>query len=89
MARGSITPRPTNDGKIRYRIKWESRGPDGKRKHHSATRATKKAAEALLAEKLDEVEKMHPRRSVQRDRRLVHRTLAGRYWPAPHPRHRL
>ncbi|HKG29551.1 MAG TPA: site-specific integrase [Thermomicrobiales bacterium] len=55
MARGSITPRPTKDGKVRYRVKWESRGPDGSRRHHSATRATKKAAEALLAEKLDEV----------------------------------
>jgi integrase len=55
MARGSITPRPTKDGKVRYRVKWESRGADGSRRHHSATRATKKAAEALLAEKLDEV----------------------------------
>jgi hypothetical protein len=57
MARGSIVPRPTKDGKIRYRVKWSSIGPDGKRKHHSATRANKKAAEAFLAEKLDEVEK--------------------------------
>jgi integrase len=57
MARGSITPRPTKDGKVRYRVKWESRGPDGKRKHHSETLKTKKAAEAFLAEKLDEVEK--------------------------------
>ena len=55
MARGSITPRPTKDGKVRYRVKWESRGPDGKRVHHSATTTTKKAAEILLAEKLDEV----------------------------------
>jgi integrase len=55
MARGSITPRPTKDGKIRYRIKWESRGPDGERKHHSATRANKKAAEIFLSEKLGEV----------------------------------
>jgi integrase len=55
MARGSITPRPTNDGKVRYRIKWESRGPDGKRKHHSATRATKKEADQFLIEKLKEV----------------------------------
>ena len=43
MARGSITPRATKDGKVRYRVKWESRGPDGKRVHHSAT-TTKKAA---------------------------------------------
>jgi integrase len=57
MARGSITPRPTRDGKVRYRIKWSSIGPDGKRKHHSETLKTKKAAEAFLAEKLDEVEK--------------------------------
>src|SRR4051812_1761291 len=55
MARGSITPRPTKDGKVRYRVKWESRGPDGKRLHHSATRSTKKVAEAFLAEKLNEV----------------------------------
>jgi integrase len=55
MARGSITPRPTKDGKVRYRVKWESRGPDGSRRHHSATTATKKAAENLLAQKLDEV----------------------------------
>lgn len=57
MARGSITPRPTKDGKVRYRIKWSSVGPDGKRKHHSETLKTKKAADAFLAEKLDEVEK--------------------------------
>jgi integrase len=56
MARGSITPRPTKDGKVRYRVKWESRGPDGSRRHHSATRSTKKAAETLLSEKLAEVD---------------------------------
>jgi integrase len=56
MARGSITPRPTKDGKIRYRVKWESRGPDGKRRHHSATRPTKKDAEAFLAKQLSDVE---------------------------------
>ena len=49
MARGSIKPRPTNDGTLRHRVKWESR-------HHSATARTKKAAESLLAEKLREVE---------------------------------
>jgi integrase len=55
MARGSITPRPTKDGKIRYRIKWETRGPDGKRKHHSATRRTRDEAEKYLAKRLGEV----------------------------------
>ncbi len=55
MARGSVKPRPLNDGTMRYRVKWESVGPDGKRRHHSATTATKKAAEILLAEKLREV----------------------------------
>jgi hypothetical protein len=56
MARGSIVPRPTKDGKVRYRVKWESRGPDGKRRHHSATKPNKKSAEAFLSEKLAEVE---------------------------------
>lgn len=55
MARGSITPRPTNDGKMRYRIKWETTGPDGKRVHHSATRRTKDEADRFLAKKLGEV----------------------------------
>lgn len=56
MARGSITPRPSKDGKrMSYRIKWESRGPDGTRRHHSATRSTKKEAERFLAEKLGQV----------------------------------
>src|SRR5215207_5997959 len=56
MARGSITPRPTKDGKVRYRVKWESRGPNGQRRHHSATATTKKAAEILLNEKLSDVD---------------------------------
>ena len=55
MSRGSITPRPTKDGKVRYRIKWESRAADGSRRHHSETRANKKEAEAFLADKLKEV----------------------------------
>src|SRR4051794_28271688 len=56
MARGSITPRPSTDGKrIHYRVKWESRGADGKRRHHSKTLPTKKAAEAFLAEQLGKV----------------------------------
>src|SRR5688572_10470812 len=55
MARGSITPRPMKDGKIRYRVKWESTWPDGRRRHHSATRLTKKDAEKFLACKLGEV----------------------------------
>ncbi|MCC7023316.1 MAG: site-specific integrase [Thermomicrobiales bacterium] len=55
MARGSVKARPMQDGTVRYRIKWESRGPDGKRRYHSATRATKKEAEAFLSSKLQEV----------------------------------
>jgi integrase len=55
MASGSIRPRPTKDGKVRYRVKWESVGPDGSRRHHSATCRTKDAAEKLLVEKLGEV----------------------------------
>ena len=55
MARGSITPRPMKDGKVRYRIKWESRDPHGKRVYHSETLATKKEAERFLADKLKEV----------------------------------
>ncbi len=55
MARGSVKPRPLADGTMRYRVKWESVGPDGKRRHHSATKATKKEADKFLAEKLSEV----------------------------------
>jgi integrase len=55
MARGSVVPRPTTDGKKRYRIKWESRGPDGTRVYHSATRRTKDEADRFLADKLKEV----------------------------------
>lgn len=56
MARGSVKARPSTDGKrVSYRVKWETRGPDGKRKHHSATRSTKKEADALLIEKQKEV----------------------------------
>jgi integrase len=56
MARGSITPRPTKDGKIRYRIKWESRDPTtGKRRYYSSTKPNKKAADEFLADKLKEV----------------------------------
>src|SRR5215211_2036924 len=55
MARGSVVPRPTSDGKMRYRIKWETRSPDGKRVHHSATRRTRDEADRFLAKKLGEV----------------------------------
>jgi integrase len=56
MARGSVTPRRSKDGKrVSYRIKWETRGPNGERVYHSATRATKKAADAFLVDKLKEV----------------------------------
>jgi integrase len=55
MARGSVKPRPLKDGKMRYRIKWETTGPDGKRVYHSATRRTKDEAERFLAKKLGEV----------------------------------
>lgn len=56
MARGSVRPRPSSDGKRTvYRVKWETRGPDGKRQYHSATRHTKKEADALLTEKQKEV----------------------------------
>ena len=57
MARGSVKARPLKDGTVRYRVKWEDRGPDGARRHHSATRPTKKAADALLAQKLAEVDR--------------------------------
>lgn len=56
MARGTITPRPSKDGKrISYRVRWETRGPDGKRKHHSKTIAKKDLAEKLLTEKLQAI----------------------------------
>lgn len=56
MARGSIRPRPSADGKrVSYRVKWESRSADGRRQYHSATCRTKKEANALLAEKTQEV----------------------------------
>jgi integrase len=52
VARGTIIQRPSKDGKrTSYRVRWETRGPNGKRKHHSATCRTKKEAEALLTEK--------------------------------------
>lgn len=57
MARGSVKARPLADGTTRYRVKWEDRAPDGSRRHHSATRSTKKAADALLARKLAEVDR--------------------------------
>ena len=57
MARGSVKARPLKDGTVRYRVKWEDRAPDGSRRHHSATTRTKKEADALLAEKLAEVER--------------------------------
>ena len=55
MAQRQRRSQTDKDGKVRYRIKWESRGPDGKRVHHSATRRTKDEADKFLAEKLDEV----------------------------------
>ena len=76
MARGSITPRPTNDGKVRYRIKWESRGPDGSRRHHSATRGTKDAADSFLAEKLDDVHDGTFVLALERNGRAIPRAMA-------------
>lgn len=55
MARGSVKARPLKDGTMRYRVKWESVGPDGKRRHHSATRRTLDDAQKLLVKKLGEV----------------------------------
>jgi integrase len=40
---------------MRYRIKWETTGPDGKRRHHSATRSTKKEAESFLVQQLTDI----------------------------------
>jgi integrase len=51
-----VKPRPSTDGKRNsYRAKWETRGPDGKRKHHSKTFRTKKEADAFLIAKQKEV----------------------------------
>lgn len=50
--RGAIQKRRTADGRVRYRVRWESRGPDGERRHHSETVATRRAADELLAEKV-------------------------------------
>jgi integrase len=56
MARGTITKRPSKDGnRISYRVRWETRGPDGKRIHHSETVHTKHEAETLLTEKQQQV----------------------------------
>lgn len=56
MARGSVRPRPSSDGKRTvYRAKWETRGTDGKRKHHSKTFRTKKEADAFLIQRQQEV----------------------------------
>lgn len=56
MARGSVRPRPSTDGKRTvYRAKWETRGPDGKRQHHSKTFRTKKEADAFLIDRQKEV----------------------------------
>lgn len=56
MARGTITERPSKDGKrMSYRVRWETRGPDGKRKHHSKTVHKKHEAEKLLTENQQKV----------------------------------
>lgn len=56
MARGSVRPRPSTDGKRTvYRAKWETRGPDGKRQHHSKTFRTRKEADAHLIDMQKEV----------------------------------
>jgi hypothetical protein len=52
VARGTITQRPSKDGKrMSCRVRWETRGPDGKRKHHSETLHNKHEAEKLLTAK--------------------------------------
>ncbi|MCA9879549.1 MAG: site-specific integrase [Thermomicrobiales bacterium] len=56
MARGSIQARPSTDGKrTNYRVRWETRGPDGQRKHHSKTFRKKKDAEDYLTDIQKEV----------------------------------
>ncbi len=56
MARDSVQARPLKEGAMRYRIKWEGVGPDGKCRRHSATRNTNQEADAFLAKQLDAVE---------------------------------
>jgi integrase len=51
-----VRPRPSTDGKSQsYRAKWETRAPDGTRKHHSKTFRTKKEADAFLIDTQKEV----------------------------------
>ena len=56
MARGSVKARPSKDGsRVSYRAKWETRGPDGKRKHHSKTFRTKHEADTHVTAKQQQV----------------------------------
>ena len=56
MARGSVKARSSKDGsRVSYRAKWETRGPDGKRKHHSKTFRTKHEADTHITAKQQQV----------------------------------